>query len=36
MTMGEVPTFMDIQDVESVYRLISDQREKLSPTKPTF
>jgi hypothetical protein len=28
MNVGEVPTFMDIDDVDSVYRLVSDLREK--------
>jgi len=36
MAMSEIPTFMDIQDVESVYRLIADQRAKLSTAKTTF
>jgi poly(3-hydroxybutyrate) depolymerase len=28
MNVGEVPTFMDIDDVDFVYRLVSDLREK--------
>lgn len=28
MNVGEVPTFMDIDGVDSVYRLVSDLREK--------
>lgn len=28
MNVGEIPTFMDIDDVDSVYRLVSDLREK--------
>ena len=28
MTVGNVPTFVDIDDVDSVYRLVSDLREK--------
>lgn len=28
MNVGEIPTFVDIEDVDNVYRLISDLREK--------
>jgi hypothetical protein len=33
MAVGSVPTFMDIEDVDSVYRLVSDLREKTRSTK---
>jgi hypothetical protein len=36
MTVGEIPTFMDIPDVDYVYRLVSDQREKLKGPKSEF
>lgn len=36
MTIGDVPTFMDIADVDYVYRLISDQREKLKAPRSGF
>jgi hypothetical protein len=33
MAVGNVPTFMDIEDVDSVYRLVSDLREKSRSSK---
>jgi len=33
MAVGNVPTFMDIEDVDSVYRLVSDLREKTRTAK---
>lgn len=33
MTVGSVPTFVDIHDVDYVYRLVSDLREKIRTTK---
>jgi hypothetical protein len=36
LSVGSVPTFMDIEDVDSVYRLVSDLREKARTTKTTF
>jgi hypothetical protein len=36
LSVGAVPTFVDIEDVDSVYRLVSDLREKARPSKPTF
>jgi hypothetical protein len=36
LSVGDVPTFVDIADVDSVYRLVSDQREKARPTKTNF
>ena len=35
MAVGTVPTFMDIEDVDSVYRLVSDLREKSRSAKAT-
>jgi len=35
MGVGSVPTFMDIEDVDSVYRLVSDLREKSRSTERT-
>jgi len=35
MAVGNVPTFMDIEDVDSVYRLVSDLREKTRTAKAT-
>lgn len=35
MAVGNVPTFMDIEDVDSVYRLVSDLREKSRGAKAT-
>jgi hypothetical protein len=29
MTIGDIPEFRDIDGVDDVYRLISDQREKM-------
>jgi hypothetical protein len=36
MSVGSVPTFMDIEDVDSVYRLVSDLREKARTTRTSF
>src|SRR6266436_3023301 len=36
LSIGSVPTFVDIEDVDSVYRLVSDQRERARAAKPTF
>jgi len=36
LDVGDVPTFKDIEDVDSVYRLVSDLREKARTTKTTF
>jgi hypothetical protein len=36
LSVGSVPTFLDIEDVDSVYRLVSDLREKARTTKTTF
>jgi len=33
LSIGSVPTFVDIDDVDSVYRLVSDLREKARTTK---
>ena len=33
MTVGAVPAFVDIDDVDSVYRLVSDLREKARTAK---
>ena len=33
LAVGNVPTFMDIDDVDSVYRLVSDMREKTREAK---
>jgi hypothetical protein len=33
VSIGSVPTFGDIDDVDSVYRLVSDLREKARTTK---
>jgi hypothetical protein len=35
MAVGNVPTFRDIEDVDSVYRLVSDLREKTRTAKAT-
>lgn len=35
LSVGGVPTFVDIEDVDSVYRLVSDQRERAHAVKPT-
>jgi hypothetical protein len=34
MSVGSVPAFVDIDDVQSVYRLVSDLREKRGLPKP--
>jgi hypothetical protein len=36
MRVGDLPMFMDIEDVDSVYRLVSDLREKSRTPKTTF
>jgi hypothetical protein len=36
LSVGSVPAFVDIEDVDSVYRLVSDLREKARTTKPAF
>lgn len=36
MRVGSFPTFVDIDDVQSVYRLVSDLREKTRAAKPGF
>jgi len=36
MTVGDVPTFMDIEDVDFVYRLVADLREKARTGKTVF
>ena len=36
MSIGNVPTFVDVQDVDNVYRLVSDLREKARPSKTNF
>jgi len=36
LSVGSVPTFVDIEDVDSVYRLVSDLRERARTTKPSF
>jgi len=36
LSVGSVPTFMDIEDVDSVYRLVSDLREKTRTPKASF
>jgi hypothetical protein len=35
MSVGDVPEFRDIEDVDSLYRLVSDQREQLRHAAPT-
>lgn len=35
MSLDDVPTFRDIRDVDAVYRLVSDLREKTRATKAT-
>jgi hypothetical protein len=35
MVVGNVPTFCDIEDVDSIYRLVSDLREKTRTAKAT-
>ena len=36
LSVGGVPTFVDIEDVDSVCRLVSDQRERARAAKPSF
>jgi hypothetical protein len=36
LSIGEVPTFVDIEDVDSVYRQVSDLRENSRANKSTF
>jgi hypothetical protein len=36
MSVGSVPTFVDIDDVQSVYQLVSELREKARPAKTGF
>jgi len=36
LSVGDVPAFMDIDDVDSVYRMVSDMREKARTAKPAF
>ena len=36
MSIGSVPTFVDIEDVQSVYRLVSELREKARGAKTGF
>ena len=33
MSIDDVPVFRDIEDLDSIYQLVSEQREKLRPTK---
>jgi len=35
MAVGNVPTFWDIEDVDSIYRMVSDLREKTRTAKAT-
>lgn len=35
LAVGDTPAFVDIEDVDSVYRLVSDTREKLRSAKTT-
>jgi hypothetical protein len=35
MAVGDVPEFRDVEDVDSIYRLVSDQREQLRHAAPT-
>jgi hypothetical protein len=35
LSIGGVPTFIDIEDVDSVYRLVSDLRERARTARPT-
>ena len=35
MAVGNVPTFWDIEDVDSIYRLVADLREKTRTAKTT-
>ena len=36
MSIGNVPTFVDVEDVQSVYRLVSELREKARTAKTVF
>jgi hypothetical protein len=36
MSVGSVPAFVDVEDLESVYRLVSDLREKARTAKASF
>lgn len=36
LSVGAVPTFVDIQEVDDVYRLVADLREKSRQSKPNF
>jgi hypothetical protein len=36
MAVGTMPPFIDIEDVDSVYRLVSDLREKARSAKTTY
>jgi hypothetical protein len=36
LSIGEIPAFIDIEDVDSVYRQVSDLREKARTAKSTF
>lgn len=36
IAVGSTPAFLDIDDVDSVYRVLSEQREKLRAGKSTF
>src|SRR5262249_50756559 len=36
LDLGEIPKFVDIEDVDFVYRLASDLRERARRQKPTF
>ena len=33
---GDVPTFVDVEDVDSIYRLISDGRDRARSAKAAF
>jgi hypothetical protein len=33
VSLGDVPVFRDIEDVDSIYRLVSEQRERLRESK---
>jgi hypothetical protein len=36
LSIGDVPTFVDIEDVDTVYRLVSDLRERARSSKASF
>jgi len=36
VSVGDVPTFADIEDVDYVYRVVCDLRERARTTKPNF